>query len=219
MPLCAGGRIVRPELLDTAAPSEAARSLRDLRRINRLGGGYRLAANLVARAAAGLTTFSLLDVGAGSGDVSRAIGAAHRGASITVVDARPDHVRGIANAVAADALALPFRRRSFDIVFCSLFLHQFEDERAVRMLSSFREIARVAVCVSDLYRHPVPYRALAATRWLFRWHDITMHDGPASVAAGFRTAELASLASRAGLRQIEVRRHMPWFRLTLLGRP
>jgi SAM-dependent methyltransferase len=214
-----GERVVQPELLDNADPAGAAHSLRDLRWINRVGGGYTLATELVARAARGMPSFSLLDAGAGSADVSAAIAAKHPRSQVTVADLKPHHVAGCARAVAADVLALPFRNKSFDIAFCSLFLHQFDDEAAVRVLCAFRRVARHAVCVCDLYRHAIPYRAIGATRWLFRWHEITLHDAPVSVAAGFRPDELAALAARAGLRSIEVRRHMPWFRVTLLAKP
>ncbi|MGH9630289.1 MAG: methyltransferase domain-containing protein, partial [Bryobacteraceae bacterium] len=103
-------------------------------------------------------------------------------------------------------------------VFCSLFLHHFEDEQIVSLLSSFRRVARRAVIGSDLERHLLPYYFLPATRWLFHWHWITLHDGPVSVQAALKKKELERLAAAAGLKDTEVRVHRPAFRLSLIAR-
>ncbi len=63
--------------------------------------------------------------------------------------------------VAGDAFRLPFRTGSFDYVFCSLFLHHFQDMDVVRLLRGFAEVARKAVLVIDLERNPVPYYFIA----------------------------------------------------------
>ena len=119
----------------------------------------------------------------------------------------------------ADAFRLPFPDTSFDIVHCSLFLHHFENQAVVGLLNSFGRICRQHVIVTDLERHFLAYHFLPATRWLFRWDPITLHDGPISVAAAFRAGELRALAERAGLRDIDVRTHRPAFRLCLTASP
>jgi hypothetical protein len=88
----------------------------------------------------------------------------------------------------------------------------------VLLLRRFARIARKGVLVSDLERHLVPYLFLPATRWLFGWHWIAVHDGKLSVRASLTARELGSLAGRAGLRNVDVVAHRPAFRLSLVGR-
>jgi len=59
---------------------------------------------------------------------------------------------------------------------------------------------------------------LPATRWLFGWQCITIHDGPVSVAAAFRKRELLHLAREAGLRDAREHLHRPAFRISLVAR-
>jgi hypothetical protein len=89
----------------------------------------------------------------------------------------------------------------------------------VQLLKGFRDIAQEAVIINDLERHVLPYWFLPATRWIFGWDRITLHDGPISVQAGFSRAELAGLAREAGLRDVRARAHRPAFRITVVGRP
>lgn len=211
-----GARLIEPEFLDDAPDEEARASLGDLERINRWSGGHRLARRLVGEFAAPSDSFTLLDVGCGSGDMGDAIRRGFPRALITSLDRDPVHVTEAAPPrLVGDAFALPFPARSHDFVFCSLFLHHFENASIVDLLHSFGRIARRAVLVIDLERGPLAWHALGATRWLFHWHPITLHDGPISVQAGFKVEELRELAAAAGLSDARVRRHWPWARLSL----
>jgi len=212
-------RVIRPELLDDADPADARPSLQDLTRINKYLGGYRVLRQLMAAVVTQDQPFSVLDVGAASGDMAREIRLAYPKAQITAFDYRLEHLTPAAPPkVVGDAFHLPFRPGSFDIVFCSLFLHHFADAQVVDLLKAFRVLARRAVCAIDLDRGPFSYHFLPATRWLFGWHPITLHDGPASVAAGFKRQELEALANAAGLNERRVAVHRPWGRLSLIGR-
>jgi methyltransferase family protein len=211
-------RVILPELLDHAAVEPARESLRDLVRLNRFFGGYRILKQIVTEFANPSDRFTVLDVGAASGDMGAAVRNHRAHASVTSLDYRDDHLaRAAAPKLVGDAFQLPFREKSFDFVFCSLFLHHFTNGQIVELLSGFRAIARRAVWAIDLDRGPFAYHFVPATRWLFGWHDITMHDAPASVAAGFKREELLELAHRAGLGRARVRTHRPWARLSLVA--
>jgi ubiquinone/menaquinone biosynthesis C-methylase UbiE len=119
--------------------------------------------------------------------------------------------------VAADAFQLPFSDGSFDYVYCSLFLHHFEDKEIVELLRGFRRVARRAVVVVDLHRHGFSRWFLRATQPVFGWDAVTVSDGEISVEAGFRPSELRQLADQAGLDQARVRMHWPWFRLSVVS--
>ena len=160
--------------------------------------------------------FTVLDVGAASGDMGECFRRQRPGAKVTSLDYLESHLTSCAGPrVAGDAFALPFPPRSFDYVFCSLFLHHFSDADVVRLLAAFAKVARKKVLVIDLLRNPVPYHFLALTSRLFGWHPVSVHDGKISVEAAFRPRELAALAAQAGLANPRVRAFVPAFRVAL----
>jgi SAM-dependent methyltransferase len=211
-------RCLVPEMLDHA-PSDVARaSLRDLARINRYLGGYYVLRQLFGGIAKPEEGFSVLDIGAASGDMGAAIRRRYPRAQVTSLDYKRDHLADASDPkVVGDAFLLPFRPASFDFVFSSLFLHHFTNDQVVELFRGFRCLARRAVLAIDLDRGPLAYYFLPNTRWLFRWHDITVSDGQISVAAAFRREELRALAVRAGLGGACVRVHRPWSRLSLVA--
>jgi ubiquinone/menaquinone biosynthesis C-methylase UbiE len=120
--------------------------------------------------------------------------------------------------VAADAARLPFADASFDFVTACLMLHHFRDADAIRLLRVFGRVARRAVLINDLERHWFPVLFIRAAAPVFARSPITRHDAPASVRQAFQFGELRDLAREAGFRDIEVRRHLPWFRLSMIAR-
>jgi ubiquinone/menaquinone biosynthesis C-methylase UbiE len=167
-------RIYEEELLDAGegTDEDVAKSLTDLRRINRFLGGKKVVLSAIASCIQGesLERVSLLDVGTGSADLPMAVAAfcRQRGLEpfITAVDISERNLR-VSRAsldvspdiqlVQADSLRLPFSPNSFDFVTASLFLHHFRDGDVVRLLTDFGRIARRAVIVNDLVRNLVPY--------------------------------------------------------------
>jgi 2-polyprenyl-3-methyl-5-hydroxy-6-metoxy-1,4-benzoquinol methylase len=211
-------RRIGPEMLDRAPVDVARASLRDLARINRYLGGYYVLGRLFDGLAKPGDRFSVLDIGAASGDMGAAIRRRYPGAQVTSLDYKGHHLAEAADPkLVADAFHLPFRPASFDFVFSSLFLHHFTNEQIVELFRSFRCLARRAVLAIDLERGPLAYHFLPGTRWLFGWHDITIHDGRISVAAAMKKQELRALAARAGLEDARVRVHRPWSRLSMVA--
>ncbi len=211
-------RFIVPEMLDHAPPDVTRASLRDLARINRYLGGYYVLGKLFGGVAKPGDSFSVLDIGAASGDMGAAIRRRYPRAIVTSLDYKGDHLAQAADPkVVADAFCLPFRPASFDFVFSSLFLHHFSDDQVVELFRSFRCLARRAVLAIDLERGPLAYHFLPSTRWVFGWHDITINDGQISVAAALKKDELRALAMRAGLEGARVRVHRPWSRLSMVA--
>jgi 2-polyprenyl-3-methyl-5-hydroxy-6-metoxy-1,4-benzoquinol methylase len=212
-------RVIVPELLDQASPEVARDNLRDLVRINRYLGGHAILRRIMTDFVhSEQDRFSMLDVGAASGDMGAVLRRRYPRATITSLDSKCIHLEEAAQPkLAGDAFALPFSVGSFDFVFSSLFLHHFSDDQVMELFRSFRTVARRAVLAIDLERGPLAYRFIPATRWLFGWHDISLYDGPASVRAAFKKDELLALALRAGLDQARVNVHRPWARLSLVA--
>jgi SAM-dependent methyltransferase len=136
---------------------------------------------------------------------------------VVSLDHREFHLRGAPSPrIVADALALPFSKRTFDFVLCSSVLHHFGDCEVVKTIASLRPFARHALILLDLERHPIAYGFLPMTRRVFGWSSLTLHDGPVSVAAAFRLEELVSLAGAAGASAVIGRKHRPWFRISVV---
>src|ERR1700722_4247423 len=211
-------RVIVPEMVVHSPPDVARASLRDLARVNRYLGGYYVLGRLFSGVAQPGDSFSVLDIGAASGDMGASIRRRYPRALVTSLDYRGDHLAQAADPkMVADAFRMPFRPASFDFVFSSLFLHHFTNDQVVELFRSFRGLARRAVLAIDLDRGPLAYHFLPNTRRLFGWHDITISDGQISVAAAFKKDELLALAVRAGLSNPRVRVHRPWSRLSLVA--
>ncbi len=209
-------RVIEPEWLDEASVEDARRNLAELITINRYLGGHRILRDQLKQMVEPRDEFSFLDIGAASGDMARVAGRHFPGLRAVNLDRRALHLEQAGgHCLVGDAFALPFRDRSVDFTHCSLFLHHFPDECVVRLLAEMWRVARRGVILQDLERHLLPYHFLPATRWVFRWSELVLHDGPISVAAGFRRAELQQLADQAGMPEARVRVHRPAFRLSL----
>lgn len=226
-------RIYEEELLDAGegTDDDVARSLSDLRRINRFLGGRKVVLRAISTCLdwGSASAVSLLDVGTGSADIPIAVAERCRlrglETFVTAVDISERNLRiskarlGVSSEVhlvQADSLKLPFAARSFDFVTASLFLHHFRDEDVVNLLADFGRIARRAVIVNDLVRNLVPYYFARVAFPILAESFLTRNDGPVSVLRGFTPNEMDELARRAGLKNRQVNRIFP-YRLSLVA--
>jgi Methyltransferase domain len=207
-------RVVIPELLDSDAgtPDEINASLADLRAINRRFGGISTTRRMIERVAhaTGRTEFSLLDVAAGSGDVVAAVkqDIASRGIhlSYTLLDSFATHLNGHRPSVVGNALALPFRNSSFDLLSCSLFLHHLEPSEIRMFVAEALRVSRVAVLINDLRRSAFHLALIYAGFPLFR-SRLTRHDAPASVRRAYTAGEVHSILASTDAAHVEIRPH------------
>jgi len=210
---------------------DLARSLRFLRRINRLLGYTRTTLKHLARFSRSWKPgerIDVLDVGTGSADIPRAIirWGLRRGFDIHAVgvDRHPGVVaeatageaelNGRLRIVRADALALPLADGSFDYAITQTFLHHLDDEAVVAVLASMGRVARRGVVAADLLRCRRAYLGVKLLSALA--NPVVRHDGPASVAQAFTPAEVAAMRDRAGLSFAKFYRHMG-YRFVLAG--
>jgi ubiquinone/menaquinone biosynthesis C-methylase UbiE len=209
-------------------PGEYEGCIVELQRINRWLGDARALRTTLLREieCSRSTSFSVLDVGAGSGELLRVIAewASEHGckARLTGVELNArsakeigKHSRNVRiDAVLANAFSLPFADNRFDYAICSLFTHHFENQRVVEILRELSRVARDEVVVIDLHRHPLSYYFYTTIGKLFFHNRLTREDGALSILRGFKPLELAELAQRAGLERVNVERRFP-YRLVL----
>ena len=211
-------RIPSRELLDDDAgtPAEVARTLADLRLLNRYFGGVATTAYMVERIAQASqkTDFTLLEVGAGSGDAAESVRNRMEKKGIvlklTLLDRCASHMAvGDGNGVkyvVADALSLPFRDGSFDIVSCGLFVHHLIPEEVTVFANEALRCARMAFIINDLVRHPVALATAYAGRLLYQ-SRMTCNDAPASVRQAYTTEEMRAMLARSSAGRVEITRH------------
>jgi len=208
-------RINQAEILDSdACPLiEAEASLRDLCRINRWFGGVATTRKLIERVASvtGSEHFSVLEVAAGFGEVSKIAGKRLERKSITLdvtdLDRVQTHLLRGSHAVVADALVLPFQDCCFDLVSCSLFAHHLEPAELARFADEALRVSRCAVLINDLVRHPLHLALVYAGFPLMRSY-VSRVDGLASVRRAYIPDEMWQiLSSNNPDRKVEISRH------------
>ena len=209
-------RVNTPEILDSeeCPPQEVAVSLRDLSRINRWFGGVSTTRKLIERVAAatGEKHFSVLEVAAGFGEVPKVAAGQLAGKGITLdltfLDRVHSHLLPGNRSVVADALALPFPDRAFDLVSCSLFAHHLEPAELTRFAHEALRVCRRAVLINDLVRHPL-HLGLVYVGFAFMRSYVSRVDGVASVRRAYTPDEMRAILSNGDLgpRAVEISRH------------
>lgn len=199
------------ELMDRPQPisPELERDLENLRELNRWFGSYALISLFLSRWIKPGARLRIVDLATGSADIPRLIAEYGRkiGAELKI-DAldRQSSTLEIAKQLSGNypeialvgANILEWQSTEpYDLVFCTLALHHFSEDDAVRVLKRCRELSRKFVLVSDLRRGwfgRVGVHFLTAT--IFR-EPMTKYDGRLSIARAFSFAEMNQLARRA----------------------
>ena len=191
------------ERLDTGdyTPAEYRRWQREMWFIHRIFGELRALRRTLMRdiEAACDVSVSVLDVGAGSGELLRVLEKWTAGRKTFFVGAElnAEAARTIKStilaAVRCDALRLPFPDSSFDYVFCSLFLHHLGDDDAVGLLKEMSRVARKRIYVIDVNRQPAAYYLYKVLGGLVL-QRFSLEDGSLSILRSFSPDELVVIA-------------------------
>lgn len=226
------GRLRASELLDEPGQplADVRASLRDVRRINRFLGGTSVTLGHLRRCLGRVPASEpvrVLDLATGSADIPRAAvrWARREGRCLeyTCLDANQTILsearRGSAGYpeirfALGDARSLPFRDGSVHLATCSLALHHFDPEDAVRILSEMDRVSSVGLIVNDLRRSRVACFLIRLLTELLRANRLTRHDGPVSTLRAYTPLELRDLAREAGL-EASVNLH-PFYRMALV---
>jgi len=200
------------ELMDRPQPvsAELERDLENLRELNRWFGSYALISLFLSRWIKPGARLRVVDLATGSGDIPRLVAEYGRkiGAElrIDVLD-RQSATLEIAKKLSARYPEINFFEGNileweadepYDLVLCTLALHHFSDEDAVRVLERCRKLSRKFVLVSDLRRGWVATLGVhLLTATIFR-EPMTKYDARLSAARAFSFSEMNQLARRAG---------------------
>jgi ubiquinone/menaquinone biosynthesis C-methylase UbiE len=224
-------RATKPERIDTGdyTAEEYQRFLKEIRFINqRLGDRAALEKTLLADISnLNLKDFSLLDVGAGTGELLGVIAEFARESGRTVhlvgLDLNTLSVHEIAAEsrtyaeilpVQANALELPFADDAFDYAICSLFTHHLTDEQIKRVIPEMSRVARRGIVVIDLERNLKAWFLYQLFCLIYRISPLVRQDGSLSIRKGFRVEEFERLVEGLGCGNASIIRSDP-FRVVL----
>jgi ubiquinone/menaquinone biosynthesis C-methylase UbiE len=200
------------ERLDTGdyTPAEYKRWQKEMRLIHGVFGEVRALENTLVReiASRGRREVSILDVGAGSGDLLAKIARRLPRQRTTLIASDLDvnalrPAGGGAHRVRSDGTRLPFADNSVDHAISTLTLHHLNDADAVELLSEMARVSRASIFVVDLNRDPKAYYMYRLFSPLF-FQKMTQEDGALSILRSRTPDELRDLAKRAGLSNVVV---------------
>lgn len=226
-------RSAEPELMDAEAAGgiELREAYRHLRRLNRLFGTARPVLYGVRRlwAEAGYPArLTVLDIGAGAGDVNRLLlrWADRQGIRLNVIlaDRRIEACREAkrlfkderrVRIMLGDLFDLPNARA--DIVTATHFAHHFAPDELPDVVRRMLRASRLGAVLCDIHRHWVPWASVWLAARLISRNRYIRHDGPLSVAKGFRTEDWRVLREALDDCELECR-WRPLFRYVALVR-
>jgi SAM-dependent methyltransferase len=192
--------------------------LENLRQLNRYFGSYALVRYFLRRWFTPGSTVSAIDLCTGFGDIPRLVVDWCRAndirVQITAVDFQPatlelamERSRSYPEISFAVSDVLQFVPASpVDFVFCSLALHHFTEDGAIRILQQGRSMAQRGVLVADLERSDLGIAGIyLLTTCLYR-EPMTRFDARLSFQRAFSFSEMRRLASAAGWQRFGHRR-------------
>ncbi|MDX6406539.1 MAG: hypothetical protein QOH70_3994 [Blastocatellia bacterium] len=208
----------------TYTPAEYEGCIVELQRVNKwLGDAKALRGSLIKEIERqNLSSFSVLDVGAGSGELLRVVaawaGETDRTPSLVGLELNARSAQTILeesaefpeiSSVQSSGLKLPFPDASIDYVMSSLTLHHFDDDGAVNLLREMGRVARRGIFVIDLHRNPTAYFFYTTLGHVFLHNRLIREDGALSILKSFTPDELEKLGQQAGLKNAAVEKHFP----------
>jgi len=198
-------RIVEPELLDELPPDNprAARSRRDLRRVNAWMRNHVIMASALENNLNGLVPEHITELGAGDGVFLLRVAKQISPRWTKMNAALLDRQNIVTPSMLASFALLGWRAETvvtdvFDwaqapaqIVIANLFLHHFEDTRLAELLRTVSERSKLFVAIEPHRFHHA--FSCCQLLWLIGCNAVTRHDAVTSVRAGFLGGELSAL--------------------------
>lgn len=155
---------------------------------------------------------TILDVGCGGGGFTQILGKRYERSFVHGLDnslpaihhaASKNHLK---NVVFKQGQLEDVVSKSYDIVTCTLVLHHLKDRDLISFLHECFRIAKKAVIINDLHRHPLAWRAFRLLAPLLFRNRLISHDGSLSIKRAFRRADWKHY-----FEQIEERGTLLWY--------
>ncbi|MEO8374555.1 MAG: methyltransferase domain-containing protein [Sphingomonas bacterium] len=205
-------RTIAEELMDSEDLDAAtyADVVGDLAKVNAVTMAARPTLDFLGRGSRNMTSFRLLDVGFGDGDMLRRIArwAKKRGiaAELIGVDLNPRSELA-ARAHTPDELAIRYvtgdyadlAAQGWDFIISSLVAHHMSHAQIVAFLRFIDAEARRGWLINDLHRHGFAHWGFPILARIAAWHPIVRHDGTLSIARSYRPDEWPPILAEASV--------------------
>jgi len=183
-------RVIIPEILDSLTPADprAIRSRRDLRWIDLFLGNSRWIVRQLKKQTP--PPARIIEIGAGEGDLCRRVQTSLPSYTVTGLDLiqRPGNLPEVIQWSSGDFFQI-LPKIDADVCIGSLILHHFSDE-VLRDLGARLQSFRSLTFCEPLRSHLPLFLAKLSCPFL---SEVTRHDMPASIRAGFIPGELPAL--------------------------
>ncbi len=207
----------KPELMDdfTIQDERIDLALKELRFINYFLGGNSASKHGISNTITDLgnNRILLLDVGAGSSEILDDFKKTNKAVRVISLDKSKrvcNFIKKKSNfkpiVVCADALKLPFKPKSVDVVHASLFLHHFDDDGIKNILKNISDIAKHGIVINDLRRSLAAFLGIKILTLLFSQSELVKNDAPISVRKGFLKKEIIRLLNEIQFKSYEIKR-------------
>jgi SAM-dependent methyltransferase len=200
------------EMMDRPQPvsPELERDLEHIRQLNCWFGSYRLVLSFIRRWIKPGARIRIVDLATGSGDIPRLIidYARNIGALVEIdaVDRQPATLQ-IAEELSGEYPEIFYREanilewddaQAYDLALCTLTLHHFSNEDAVKLLRRCHKLSKRFVLVSDLRRGFLLRAGVYMLTALIFREPMTRFDARLSAQRAFSFVEMRELAIHAG---------------------
>lgn len=163
--------------------------LHQLGKVGKYLGGDRASYKAIDRIASEPT--SILDVGCGGGDFTQKLGKRYPSCQIKGIDISSEAVRyakmhNQRNNVTFDSCFLcNIPSKSYDVVISTLVCHHLNDAELILFLKNCTQVAKKAVIINDLHRHPLAWFAFLVSAPILFKNRLITHDGALSIKRAF----------------------------------
>ena len=162
-------------------------------------------------------TITIVDLGCGNGDILRDVAKFGRknnySFNLIGIDANlaaTEYAKELSKEYSElsfktiDILSEDFKKQSYDVVLCTLFLHHFKNEELISFLKTTTNKATIGVVVNDLHRHKLAYYLFKLIGFFIK-NKMVRQDGLTSVLRAFKRKDLENIA-----KEIKVHFSIQW---------
>jgi len=162
-------------------------------------------------------TITIVDLGCGNGDILRDVAKFGRknnySFNLIGIDANLaaiEYAKELSKEYSElsfktlDILSEDFKKQSYDVILCTLFLHHFKNEELISFLKTTTNKATIGVVVNDLHRHKLAYYLFKLIGFFIK-NKMVRQDGLTSVLRAFRREDLENIA-----KEIKVHFSIQW---------
>jgi len=209
------GKSFKKELMDdfSLRDKKIYRAYKELHTINKFLGGNSVTAEGIQYFKKRINDrLKILDVGGGISDILYDLKNSDADVSVYSLDLNrfacnyQKQLSSNNKVICADALKLPVKDRSFDLIHSSLFLHHLNDNEIILLLRNLIQIVTGGIIINDLRRNVLAYTGIRILTIIFSKSKFVKYDGPLSVRRSFTKQELKNLFVKAGIDNYIIRR-------------